>query len=91
LAIRFPGVKSPLYLTEKLAKWSTSSCALVLAYQPCFSKKKKNKTNQIKTKQIMMGEHFVLVTLCRGLHLVLKESVTLNILFSVLLFTRDHY
>ena len=38
-------MKSPLYLTKKLARWSTTSCALALAYQPSVSKinKQKNK------------------------------------------------
>ena len=33
-------VKSPLYLTKKLVRWSTASCALTLAYQPFCLKNK---------------------------------------------------
>lgn len=41
LAVQFPTMNSPLYLTKKLARWSTASCALALACWPSVFKKRK--------------------------------------------------
>jgi hypothetical protein len=43
-------VKSPLYLIEKLARWSTASCALALACQSFISKQEKKKKKKEKEK-----------------------------------------
>ena len=43
LVVRIPTMKSPLYLMEKLVRWSITSCALTLACWPSASKKKRKK------------------------------------------------
>ena len=48
--VRFLTVKAPLYLTNKLVKWSTASCALVLACRPFVSHKKQKQAGRISSQ-----------------------------------------
>ena len=38
MAVQFPGCKISFLLDKKLVRWSTTSCALALAYRPSLSK-----------------------------------------------------
>jgi hypothetical protein len=52
--IEITAVKSPLYLIEKIARWSIVSCALGLACRPFVSKKKrkeKKRKEKIKNQE----------------------------------------
>ena len=50
LVVRIPTMKSPLYLMEKLVRWSITSCALTLACWPCLEKEKVKEKERVMCK-----------------------------------------
>ena len=58
MTVRFPALKSPLYLTGKFARWSTASYALALPNY-AFGLKKKSTTTTTTTKTLRLRLEFL--------------------------------